>query len=312
MFSRLHSARRFSELMLFLFCVACWSEASEPHFLSSMPETQAFGLQTVQLKLEPETYRGKCPVDITAEGMLLATETVTVQYRWLYQGTMGKIATLRLNKNKPETVTTIFKNIGNTPQVDTLILSSNRSTKPSAASLYTATVQLLSLPMGELDWSKARTSAPVTYRTECETDARFETQDPSPAKADLVPGPGFTMAGANTPWGSALAIDASPFQAARRGYKCSLPFTYELINLGEAEAGTSQARLFGGSLTLNSQSIGKLAPAEKVSITDNVYLSDGRHDLGIRVDDSDQVAEINESNNLRHVTVMVRGCSSKK
>jgi len=298
--------------MLFLFCVACWSEASEPHFLSSMPETQAFGVQTVQLKLEPETYRGKCPVDITAEGMLLATETVTVQYRWLYQGTMGKIATLRLNKDKPESVTTSFKDIGKQPQADTLTLSSKPSTKPSARGLYTATVQLLSLPMGEQDWRKAHASAPATYRVECEADARSEAQDTSQAKADLVPGPVFTIAGASAPWGSTLAVDAASFQAARRGHECSLAFSYELSNHGKAEAGTSQARLFSGSLTLNSQSIGKLAPAEKVSITDNVYLSDGRHDLGIRVDDSDQVAEINESNNLRHVTVMVRGCSSKK
>ena len=285
---------------------------------SASPAHSEAGIDAISVKLTrvtPEQYKGECPVDIEVEGTLSVSAAVKVQYRWSHNGGMGPVGVAQLNSHGGKTVSTRFKDIGKTLPAGTLLLSSKPAAKAGpvnqaqSESLHTGSVQLLSLPMDQQNWSKAYKSMQMGYKLDCDSHAKAAISATPVLRADLLPGPMFTLANATAPWGSALAVDASAFQAGKRGDQCSLPITYEVHNEGVAEAGASQARLFTGSNSLYSQSLGNLAPGTKAKVAGTLYLSDGRHMIGVKVDSQDQVSESSETNNLQGITVMVRGCS---
>lgn len=288
---------------------------------AAMPDLAAkFMLQNPLLKVAPANYKGECPVDIEAEGTLKASGAGKVQYRWSHNGGMGPVGVAQLNSNGWKTVSTTFKDIGKSLPQGTLTLSSKlaqkqgpmnpNSIKAHADHVHTGSVQLLSLPMDEQNWSKARQSPQVGYKVECVSAFKPPVIATPILKADLLPGPTLSIANATAPWGSTLAVDASPFQAGKRGDQCPLRMTYDVLNEGTAEASVSQARLFTGSSSLHTQVLAKLSPNAQAKVADTIYLSDGRHTVGVKVDNQDQVSESSETNNMQRITVMVRGCSS--
>lgn len=319
MLSNKASYPAFKGLMLFLTSVACASGANEVQQLSTAPTKREISIQEPQLKLSPEAYKGKCPVDIRADGLLMATDNGIVKYRWVYKGAMGEVVMLRLSKNETETVTTTFKAIGKTLQPGTLLLSSAQKNESSEIhsdsshatpfNLHSGTVQLLSLPVDEQDWRQARQSREISFKVECEEDKSFPVNVASTAKANLQPGPMLSISGAKAPWGSTLVVDASQFQTGRRGKQCPLSLAYEVLNQGMAQASASQAKLMSGTQVLSVKTIGDLAPEAKVSVTDTIYLSEGRHTLSLKLDNMEQLDESSESNNVQWITLQVLGCS---
>lgn len=264
--------------------------------------------QNPRLKLVPEVYKGKCPVDLRAEGVFPANENGQIQYRWVFNGGMGKITHLRLMQNAPNIVTTTFPAIGKPHSPDTHILSSKISSK-LADKLHTGTIQLLTLPIDDEDWQQAGKSPEVRFSIECESDANPVMSNKHYSKADLVPGPNLTIGGATAPWGNTLAVDARPLLGARRGNECPLPLVYEVFNHGMSESAASQSRVMKGTDTLSNQPIDQLSPSAKIRVMDTIYLSDGRHQLSVKLDDLNQVDESSEANNVQSMTVMVRGCA---
>lgn len=298
---------------------ALQANASPAH---SEARTVLTGIDVISVQLTrvtPAQYRGECPMAIEVEGTLQASAAVKVHYRWSHNGSMGPVAVAQLNSHGEKIVSTHFKDIGKTLPVGTLLLSSKDTPKPGPVdpkayqaqpdSLHTGSVQLLSLPMDQQNWSKAYKSMQMGYKVDCDAQAKSAIGTTPVLRADLLPGPMFTLANASAPWGSTLAVDASAFQAGKRGDQCPLLMTYAVHNEGTAEAAASQASLLTGSNRLHSQNLGNQASGAKTKVAGILYLSDGRHTVSLKVDSQDQVNESSEANNMQGITVMVRGCS---
>ena len=130
---------------------------------------------------------------------------------------------------------------------------------------------------------------------------------PAPAKPDLTPVGQLTIAGIPAQWGSTMTLNGQQTQPAANGL-CSASLSYNVQNIGTYPAAPFSSLLLS-SATPN-QSLKQwlsLAPGASQSQTDQVLLRPGQNSLTLYLDHTNQIHELNETNNQVRLQVILNG-----
>ncbi len=136
--------------------------------------------------------------------------------------------------------------------------------------------------------------------------------------ADLALMRGFKVGNVNIPWGDGAVVSAEAASSRNAG-KCVFQYRYSTRNQGHAAAASVTNRIFldvfldaqNGTL-LASALLPALAKHAQAASVGKFALRPGSSLLYVHADAVNQVAEIDEANNLRRVRVTVQGdCSSQ-
>ncbi len=131
--------------------------------------------------------------------------------------------------------------------------------------------------------------------------------------ADLALIRGFKVGDVNIPWGDGAVVSAEAASSRNAG-KCVFQYRYSTRNQGHTAAASVTNRIFldarNGTL-LASALLPALAKNAQAASIGEFALRPGGSLLYVHADAVNQVAEIDEANNLRRVRVTVHGdCSS--
>jgi hypothetical protein len=287
-------------------------------------------LEEPKINVTPAQYSGNCPVDIQVEGTLKANKgQEDVQYRWAHNGALGPVAIATLNTSGWKSVNTVIANIG----ADMSGNPGNKIAMPKPAknnlqinaqgdNAHSGYVELKVLPAGENNWTKAKTSAKGFYKISCKEplvagNAKLAlppgTPNPQPdpqqpASPDLTHGPSIMIGHSTGQWGGMMNVDASVMSGRQRGDRCELRVAYDVKNIGSGNADNFVSKLFENNEGLLQSATPQLAAGQQKKNSGLIYLANGTHIIGVSVDDQEQVAESDESNNKARITVEVSNC----
>lgn len=165
---------------------------------------------------------------------------------------------------------------------------------------------------------KAGPSGPLVARSEPVLPSKpLKAGNSGPARAtgtamakgppDITSDPRVVVAGKTAAWGGTVLVDAKRATSVAAG-QCEFAIRHTARNAGMSPAGRF------GSLWTNNPATGKfrrswlpLPPGGASTQTDLVMLKAGRNTLRLTLDDTNQVGETNEKNNVFRITVNVTG-----
>lgn len=126
-----------------------------------------------------------------------------------------------------------------------------------------------------------------------------------PAMPDITSQAGITIAGHSASWGGMITLAASDAVLVSGG-TCAFNISYDLKNIGMAPtAPPFKNRLRRDNTVVSIQSNLSLAAGETRQIATQAYLTSGNHILGLFMDNDFQVAESNDSNNIKRIKIKV-------
>lgn len=295
----------------------------------------SFFIEQVAVTANPSEYSGECPTSIFFEGNIKTSKSGTeVQYRWSHKGTFGPVATTKTNSAQTAYATYSMQvGAGAAPTAAKQATSPGQVTAqtigdPGPAKGYAPTpdsptagwMQLLVMPKGETDWSKAVKSNQASYNVQCSKPLAVQAGSvpgtpPSkppraPGKPDVLSQGGLTLGNAFGPWGGSLSVSGAAATRQRSG-QCSFRMKYPVQNSGAIATGKFDSVLRTGNLVLHTQKAMELAKGQNANASGSIWLSNGQHVLVATLDDGNAVAESNENNNVYRIQVTVRGCAEQ-
>ncbi len=131
-------------------------------------------------------------------------------------------------------------------------------------------------------------------------------------KPDLTSDGGIKIGDKKVAWNGQLALTAADAVAATGG-RCAFDLEYTMTNAGDGPASPAfWNRLRTGTQVVTQQSGLTLAPESDRTARTQGYLAPGSHTLTLTLDDEGDVAESDETNNRRSVTVDLRGSCAEQ
>lgn len=132
------------------------------------------------------------------------------------------------------------------------------------------------------------------------------------ALPDLSTHPGIEVGGLHVNWGQTIILDAGSATGTHEGM-CVFPYKVDIWNLGTAHTGAFQYRLKSGPWSILEGHPG-IAAGGFTQAQGHIGLKPGKQKVLIGLDNMNQIAELNENNNIpQAVTVKLKGnCLSVK
>jgi hypothetical protein len=129
---------------------------------------------------------------------------------------------------------------------------------------------------------------------------------------DLTSQHGIDVGGRFCPWGGTISLSAAR-AISKAGGACVFRYDYDAENLGTAPGGPFASRLHDGAALLAETKNLSLAAGATRHVGGHLRLKPGAHLVSVFLDEAQQVAESNETNNRRRVRVIVKGdCGAGK
>ncbi len=137
-----------------------------------------------------------------------------------------------------------------------------------------------------------------------------ELTGPCSDRADVTSKDEITIGGKTAPWGGTITLDETDAHSVSNGH-CAYRVSYGLVNQGPvATSPPFWNRTRAGTKVVTQQSNLQLAAGEERDILTDAYIDAGTHTVELSLDDDDQVAESDETNNRFSLTVTVGGSCS--
>lgn len=266
---------------------------------SGLPDQLAVPFQVTQLALSasPERYQGACPKQLELTGTITANRAGSVKYRWKSGNSLSLPATLSFSQAQSRQVTRKIDVDHSWSRAVTLLTEGPGKTESNTVNV---------------DFSCVAAGGPGNLAPRPPPPPPPLPPPPPPkpvGKPDLVPGASLTVGNHGAQWGHTLTVNASLSNLPTQGNACGLPMSYEVRNIGQAQAGAFKSRLSAGGGALHTGNIGALASGDTHEVSGVIYLANGDYPVGVSVDNQAQVSEANEGNNSAQILLKVRNCT---